>query len=105
MNQRIEPTLVLPADDEGAPDSELFTHRLPERREPDEDPRRMVWFVTVVAGTAIGGLIAYFAVRWYEARPVEAALSPYQRTVAEARHPAAAGAERASASGEFVRRL
>ena len=48
-----------------------------------EDSKRVVWLVLIVAGTAIGGLIAYFAARWYETRQVEVVLQSFARTVTD----------------------
>jgi hypothetical protein len=67
-----------------------------------EDSRQFAWLLTIVAGTAIGGLIAYFAVRWYEARQIERALAQLQLSVAETsarmQRDAAALAERVDAT-------
>jgi phage-related tail fiber protein len=40
-----------------------------------------MWVAVIIVGTAIGGLIAYFAVRWYETRQLEAAMQQFARTV------------------------
>ncbi len=47
----------------------------------DDSSRLIVWLAVIIVGTAIGGLIAYFAVRWYETRQVEVALNQFAAVV------------------------
>jgi hypothetical protein len=49
-----------------------------------EESRQVAWLLVIIAGTAIGGLIAYFTVRWYETRQLEIALRQFERTVTDA---------------------
>jgi hypothetical protein len=88
----------MPGDQPCALEDERPAHRSRYGEPQDEDSRRVAWLVVIVAGTAIGGLIAYFAARWYETRQVEIALQQFQRTVAatsvQAQRDAAAFTER-----------
>lgn len=93
MNERQEPTLAAPADRPSAEDR-LFAWRARAAQGQDDfDSDRgrwpaaisqsqiVVWLAVIVVGTAVGGLIAYFAVRWYETRKVEAALRVFTEAV------------------------
>jgi hypothetical protein len=71
-------------------DQPVFAADEPERRgsalfqAADSDDRKfIVWLAIVIVGTAIGGLVAYFAARWYETRQMEAALSQFAAAVGQ----------------------
>lgn len=77
--------------------------------EAGSESRLIVWLALIIVGTAVGGLIAYFAARWYETRQLEAAMQQFTRTLgsvsAQSQREFAAAQERArsQAAAERVR--
>ena len=111
MNELQEPRVAAPADRPSAEDR-LFAWRARAARGQDyfdsdrgswpgasSESQIVVWLAVIIVGTAIGGLIAYFAVRWYETRQMEVALRQFTQAVtgssAQARREMVAAQERA----------
>lgn len=111
MNEREEPRVAALEIRSGAEDR-LFAWRARAAQGQDSfeseggvwpaassESQIVVWLAVIIVGTAIGGLIAYFAVRWYETRQLEAALRQFTQAVtsssARAQREVAAAQERA----------
>jgi hypothetical protein len=94
MRERQEPSLGELGDLSVAEDSPLrewtghgpvsqepFAFHREPRPEADSESRVIMWLALIIVGTTIGGLISYFAIRWYEARQVEAATQQFLQTM------------------------
>jgi hypothetical protein len=93
MNERREPILGKPAELAGAEERPFAWRALAAPGRAPFEPGRgtwpnvnsesqlVVWLAVIIVGTAIGGLIAYFAVRWYETRQMEVALRQFTQAV------------------------
>lgn len=105
MGERKEPSFGEPLSDlpgSTAPTvsyRQSATHATDFLREPDSDAKWIIWLAVIIVGTTVGGLLTYFAVRWYETRQMEAALGQFARTLtgttAQMQREMAAAQERA----------
>jgi hypothetical protein len=78
MNVRREPTFEATAQVIDAPMGGGSSF---QQAAADDNSKVLVWLALIIVGTAIGGLIAYFAARWYETRQVEVAFKQFAAAV------------------------